>query len=702
LFFAFVLVLGTVWGGCLGAFVWILQDTKSTIQALETYRPKVNSKIFSAPPESQLLGEISSADEQRQLVSLSEIPLYLQRAVIATEDDTFYEHKGVSPKGIGSALLYTLRTGRTRGGSTITQQVVRNVHPLGVTQERTLKRKLREAVTALKVEHDFTKDEILELYLNLIFFGGRANGVQAAAHQYFGKDCWDLTLAQAATLAGLLRAPNTNDPRRNPDNARQRRNIVLQQMLDNVFITREQYDDAVGESIENALTAAEKRETLGAEGMAAWGPNRFQAPYFVEDVRRFILDQFGKNEVFGEGLEIHTTLDMRLQQAAEETLLKALQDFDDKKLDALKKAGKQNEFVPVTGALVCIDNRPGYKGFIRAMVGGRDFDKEKFNDATQARRQPGSSVKPFVWTVAIANGLTPSTMLVDEPYQRVDPWGNVWEPKNFTPEYQGPITLRNALQKSINIISVKLVERFGMPQVRTVMQRAGIRTPIENAVGLTIALGTPEVTVLDHCVAYSTFANGGVRYDPVMITEIRNRDGITLYDYRITAKKDQAIPPNVAYVMTHLMEGVCQFGTAANTQEKWAKAHPGRPRAGKTGTTNESRNAWFCGFTPDYTCVVWVGYKDNRSLGHGKEFTGGRLANPIWTDFMIAAEEGLPVRKFEQPDGVAVFAVNRETGLAGGPFEEAFLMGSAPPTEMQPLEPATAVAQTDTRLLELF
>lgn len=698
LFFGFILVCGVVWGACLGAFVWVLQDTKNTIQVLETFRPKVGSKVFSA--DGELLGEFSI--EQRQLVSLSEIPLHVQKAFLATEDDEFYEHKGVRPLAIVNAAVGALKGGRLRGASTITQQVVRTIEPLQVGQERTLKRKLREAVIAFQVERDFTKDEILELYLNQIFLGVSAHGVESAAQQYFGRHIWEVTLGEAALLAGLTRAPNRNEPFKYPENARQRRDIVLQQMIGNQFITPEEYDQAIRESVEASVITPEEREQLEKEGKGMWAPNKFKAPYFVEEIRQSILAQTDKAEVFQEGLEIHTTLDMRLQRAAEEILLKGLDEFDAKKLQALKREGKENEFVPVSGGLVCIDNRPGYKGHIRAMVGGRDFEKEKYNTATQARRQPGSSIKPFVWATAIANGMTPSSIIVDEPYVRVDPWGNVWRPKNFGGEYQGPITLRNALAKSINIVSVKLVERLTMPAVRLCLERCGIRTPIDNSVGLTIALGSPEVTVLDHCVAYSCFANGGVRYDPILITEIKNRDGIAMPELTKPQRREEAVRPGVAYVMTYLLEGVCKFGTGANTQAQWEKAQPGRPRAGKTGTTNESRNAWFCGFTTNYTCVVWIGYRDNRSLGHGKEYTGGRLANPIWTDFMIVAEDDLPVRDFEMPDGVTFCQVDRSTGLAGGSFKEAFLKGSGPPTVMASPTISPGTEEQDTRLLELF
>lgn len=692
LFMLMMLVPAAICGGGLGAFVSILQDSKHTIQALEEFRPAIGSKVYSA--DEELLGEF--AMQKCQVVSLHEVPLYLQKAFIATEDDKFYEHKGVRPLAIVNGLLYGLQRGRMRGGSTISQQVVRIVEPLGIGQDRDLGRKLREAITALQVERDFTKDEILELYLNLVFLGVSANGVQAASQQYYAKDCWDISLGEAALLAGLPRAPNPNQPFRSPENARERRNIVLKQMLDNQFITQEQYEAAVAESVEESVITPEERAKLAAEGKGIWTPDKYKAPYFVEEIRQFIYSQKNKEEVLYEGLEIHTTVDMRLQQAAEDVLLGALDDFDAKKLAALKKQGKENEFVPVTGALICLDNRAGYKGFVRAMVGGRNFETEKFNCATQALRQPGSSIKPFVWAAAIANGWTPSTIEVDAPYVRVDPWGNRWSPKNFSGDFAGPVTLRVALEKSINIVSVKLVEKLTMPLVRSYLQRAGITTPINNAVGLTIALGTPEVKVIDHCVAYSTFANLGVKYPPILITEIKNRDGITVYDYRSDVKErpEQAMDPNAAFVMTYLMKGVAEYGTGARSKAL------GRPRAGKTGTANESRDVWFCGFTPHYTCVVWMGYADHRPLGRGKDYTGGRLACPVWTEFMKVAEEGLPVRDFDPPEGIDWYDVDKTTGVLGGSFREAFLKGTAPPAEVYvPMEEAQ-FEEEGTALLE--
>jgi penicillin-binding protein 1A len=704
IFFFLMLVVGSLFGAGLGVFVWILEDAKTTIATLEEFRPKVGSKVYSS--DGELLGEFSV--EQRQAIPLGEIPLHVQKAFVATEDDKFYVHKGVRPDAIANAALYTLRTRRTRGGSTITQQISRNVESLNVGQARTLWRKAREAIVALQIEREFSKDEILELYLNQIFLGISARGVEAASRQYYDKHCADLTLGEAATLAGLTRAPNAQEPIHNPENALTRRDIVLGQMLDNGFISQEEYDTALLEDLDASVVTPEEREQRAAEGKGLWAPNKFDAPYFVEEIREFILNEYGMKEVFQEGLEIHTTLDMRMQRAAEKALLTALDTFDEKKLAYLKKRNKEDEFVPVSGGLLCIDNRAGYKGYVRAMVGGRDFATQKYNTVTQAMRQPGSSVKPFVWAAAIASGMSPSTVIIDEPFERLDALGRAWRPKNFGGTFNGPMPIRHALEKSVNIVAVKLVEQVGPTLIASYLRKCGISTPIDPASGLTIALGTPTVRLIDHAVAYSCFPNGGVRYDPQLITTIRNRDGMILYKGEDFSRNEQVLDPKVAYVVTHMLEGVCEPDFTFRSERYptgfyptgWATHTIERPRGGKTGTTNSSRDAWFAGFTADFTCLVWVGYRDNRVLGSGRNYTGGRLACPIWTEFMTAAHEGLPPREFDEPrTGIDFFDIDRLTGVLGGDYEEAYIEGTVPPTEWVDYDP-TATDLMDEQLLE--
>ncbi|HOK90772.1 MAG TPA: PBP1A family penicillin-binding protein [Candidatus Hydrogenedentes bacterium] len=680
LFMALMLTAGALWGAALGGFLWMVDHTTSRVsQAFADFRPKVGSRVYSSDGEE--LGEFTL--EARRLVRLSEIPLHVQKAVLATEDARFYAHRGVRIDALFSALRDFLVSGQTRGASTITMQVVRNVEPLEVGQERTIFRKLREMVVALQIERQFTKDEILELYLNQVFLGISAHGVDAAARQYFGVGVEDLTIGEAATIAGLLRSPNRNNPITNLKNALARRNIVLDQMFEEGFITAEERDKAKAEDLEAQVNARFEKAARLASGNVA----QFQAPYFSEEVRQFLMERFGRDEVFQEGLQIQTTIDMRLQRVAERVLKEALDAFDEKQRKRLEKEGKLDEFMPVSGALVCLDNRSPWEGYVRAMVGGRDFTREKYNTATQARRQPGSSIKPFIWAAAIGNGFTPSSIVVDAPYYRPLPGGRVWAPKNFGGTFSGPIPIRHALEKSVNIVSIKLAEAVGVPVVRSLLERCGIPTDVE---GLAIALGAGEVRPLDHCAAYAVFPLGGQRYEPVFVTEVRDRDGLARLDTRDRRAPVPAMDPRVAYVTLHMMEGVCQPGDGFYPTG-WRASALKRPVAGKTGTTNDSRDAWFCGFTRQYTTVVWVGYRDNRPLGRGADYTGGRLACPIWVEFMSEAHEGLPVEDFEVPPGVTFYKINRMTGTLGGSYEEAFLAGTRPPEYVPPPPPEEPV-----------
>lgn len=690
LFFFIMLVMGGAWGAGLGVFVWVLEDAKTTIEALEEFRPNIGSKVYSS--DGVLLGQFTI--EERQLVPLNEMPLHLIKAFVATEDHSFYEHKGVRPDAILNAAFQGIQSGHFRGASTITQQVVRNIEDLSVGSEVTLERKIREAITALQVEREFTKDEILELYLNQIFLGISAYGVEAASQQYFGKSCRELTIAESATMAGLTRAPNANEPIHNPVNAKTRRDIVLAQMLDpeNAFITEEEYRAALAEDLDASVITPEERLERDKAGNGDWTSSKFKAPYFVEDVRKFIYAQFNKEEVLEQGMEINTTIDMHMQKAAEIALLQALERFDEKKLAWLTKSGREDEFVPVTGALVCMDNREGYKGFVRAMVGGRDFDTGKFNNATQAKRLIGSSIKPFVWAAAVTSGMTPSTVINDAPFVRVNSAGKVWAPKNFDGKFHGPMPIRQALERSINIVAIKLVEQMGVPYVRSFLESCGIQADSQH--GLPIALGTPNVTVMEMCAAYSTFANGGKRYSPILITDINDRDGHTRYDYTEFAQVTDAMAPDVAYVVNHMLQGVATPFPGGYSPTAARTVAIGRPRGGKTGTTNDSRDAWFAGFTPEFTCVVWIGYADNRPLGEGREFTGGHQAAPVWIEFIKAAEEGMPVKDFVVPDNIEFFDIDRASGALGGKYKEAYIKGNGPKAYTPPVESAVPGTET--------
>lgn len=694
-FFLFIAMVGSAFGAGLGVFAFQMERAKAQIATLDQFRPRIGSKVY-ADGGATKLGEYNV--ENRQLVRLSEIPLIVQKAVVAGEDALFYDHKGVRPDAMINTVRYIAQTGRVRGGSTITMQLVRNAEEAtGISKERTASRKLREMIAALQVEREFTKDEILELYLNQVFFGGSAHGIEAAANQYFAKSCKDLTLTEAATLAGILPSPNAFRPDLHPNAALVRRNLVLDRMLEHGFIAQDECNRALARPIEEDALTPEERAARLAENHDLIVPNEFDAPYFVREMKvRALRDgHFDDDTLLESGYEIITTLDMRLQREAEKALFEQLKKFDEIKLKALQRAGREEEFVPVQGALVCMDNRDKFKGYVRALVGGRDWDVEQYNMATQALRQPGSSVKPFVFATALEFGrdkfISPATIRVDEPtnFERA---GVPYVPQNFSGSFSGPVTLRYALEKSINVVTVKLVREFGIDNVKATIERCFPEVSVRSDVGFTIGLGTNEVTVLGQCAAYAAIASGGMYTKPIFIESIKDRDGIERY--RAEPENKRVLSEDVSYVLRHMLIGAATWGTGARSGAL------NRPRGGKTGTTNDARDVWFCGFTPEYTCVVWIGYKDNRSLGRGENYTGGRQAVPVWTNFMIAALEGEPVRDFEVPEGkVEWHTVQRMTSRGAQNFKEAFVPGTY--REYQPTpESQSGIGPSDIEAIE--
>lgn len=698
LFFLIMVVVGACFGAGLGLFAYQMEKAKAQIAALDQFRPRIGSKVY-ADEGSVLLGEYNV--ENRQLVRLTEIPLIVQKAVVAGEDALFYQHKGVRPDAMFNTVRYIAQTGRIRGGSTITMQLVRNAEEVtGVSKEQTPARKAREMVAALQVEREFTKDEILELYLNQVFFGGSAHGIEAAAQQYFAKSCKEIDLKEAATLAGILPSPNAFRPDLHPEAAQVRRNLVLDRMLEHGFITQPEYDEARATPVRSyVLTPQQRAEEIEKADSKVRQPNEFLAPYFVREmkVRALRSKAFEDETLLESGDEIITTLDMRLQKAAEKALFEQLAKFDEIKLKQLQRAGREEEFVPVQGALVCMDNRDEYKGYVRALVGGRDWDVEQYNMATQALRQPGSSVKPFVFATALEYGrdkfISPATIRVDEPFVHVVGTTR-WAPQNFSGSFSGPVTLRYALEKSINVVTVKLVKEFGFQNVKSTIEKCFPGVTVRNDTGLTVGLGTHEVTVLDQCAAYAAIACGGEYSPPIFIESIKNRDGIERYHCEI--ERQQVLSKDVAYVIRYMLQGVAQYGTGA------ASAKLGRPRGGKTGTTNSARDLWYCGFTPEYTCIVWLGYKDNRSLGSGQNYTGGRQAVPVWTNFMIEALEGEPIQDFKVDEGVIEWHnVSRQSskGQQGG-FKEMFLKGTYREYEPTPESETPDIGPSDIEAID--
>ncbi len=562
----------------------------------------VTSKVYDI--NGKLITEFFQ--ENRTPVTLSEIPPNLINAIIAIEDNNFYEHHGISFRGIFRAMFENIKeSGRIfqgQGGSTITQQLAVNTF---LTREETLSRKIKDALLALQIERTFTKDEILEMYLNIIYFGHGAYGVVSAANLYYDKPISDLTLAESALIAGIPRRPYFYSPFINLEAALKRKNIILKRMFDLGYITENEYLSAREEEI----VFTHNSDSLEI------------APHFSSYIRTILLEKYGVNMVFKGGLKIYTTLDLDIQKKAKEAFLKSERE----------------------GALIAIE--PG-TGYIKAMVGGKNYEESEFNRATQAYRQPGSAFKTFIYLSAIEKGISPSLIIEDSPVV----YENGWAPKNYEEEFRGPVTLREAFEDSINVVGVKLLERIGVRNVIRDAQRAGIISTLRP--DLSLALGTSEVTPLEMASAYSTIANMGIHSEPMAIIKVEDYNGKILEQN--SPVKRQVFSEEVCYTMIKLMEGVIIRGTATN-------ASLGRPAAGKTGTTDDFTDAWFVGFTPDLVCAVYVGNDDRKTLGN--RLTGAVLAAPIWRDFMSGALQDKPIANFSQPINIVEIQVCAKTGL---------------------------------------
>jgi len=528
--------------------------------------------------------------ERRTFIPHYRIPDHVKRAFIAIEDARFYSHPGVDLIGIIRALYHDIMTGSiTQGGSTITQQLAKM---LFLRPERSIKRKLKEAALSIQIEKRYTKDEILGLYLNQAYFGTRAYGIEAASQTYFGKSVNELSIAEAALLASLPKAPSLYSPFKNPERARERRSTVLRQMLNHRFISRAEYESAEKEPLPEIPHF-----------------RKYEAPYFIE-VLRHELEARYNNELYTSGYRIYSTIDYRMQKAAEEAVTNGIASVEKR----VKKG--------VQAALVAMDIRTGG---VKAMVGGSDFWKNQFNRATQALRQPGSAFKPFVYLAAIESGMTAGDVILDAPisFKGARP-GQLWTPKNYDGEYHGLVTLKTALAKSLNAATVRLADRVGVDSIIETAQRLGIRSKLQPY--LPIALGASDVTLMDMVSAYGTFATG--RYvRPVLYERVLNREGIPVEETRPEAA--EVISQREAEEMRLLLRAVVEEGTAQRAKELK------RTLYGKTGTTNEYTDAWFIGFDDRLIVGVWVGRDDHKPIGV-KE-TGARAALPIWIEFMKKA-----------------------------------------------------------------
>ncbi len=651
----------------IGSILWLSRDLPSP-SLLESIEPTIGTVVYDR--NGEVLHEFYR--ENRVIIGLDEMSPYFVDAIIATEDRDFREHWGVDVFGILRAAGRNLRAGRVvQGASTITQQLARD---LFLTQEVTLARKLKEALLALRIEQTYSKDRIIELYLNQIYFGDGAYGVEAAARSILGKDASDLTLADAALLAGLPKNPGGYSPRRHPDRALKRRALVLSMMVESGAV--DPLEATAAET--TALHVVERSDETGL------------GAYFVENVRREVIGKYGAEALFSGGLRIYTTLDSHLQEVAEQKLeerfsaLETDYDFpvkrgDEYVLDTL-------DFIPyVQGALVAVDVQ---SGGILAMVGGRDFADSPFNRATQAPRQPGSGFKPFVYTAAIEAGYSPADTIMDAPIlipgagtplklEGTDPpieESTDWMPENYERDFNGTIPLRFALKKSINIPAVKMAMLVGPRAVADRAEEMGISTPLSPVYSL--ALGSAEVKLIDMVKAYGVLANQGIRLEPYGIERIEDRNGRVLEMHSTVSH--EVLSPQTAYVVTNMLESVLSNGGTGWAARAWGFD---RPAAGKTGTTNDCTDAWFVGFTPRIACGVWGGFDDRQPLG--LKMTGARVALPVWTEFMKAAHENLPREQFAVPPGIVRRAVCEKTGLLateGCPevVEEVFIQGNEP------------------------
>jgi penicillin-binding protein 1A len=563
---------------------------------IASYKPTEATKIISY--DGVILAQVY--EENRETVSIADIPKDLQNATVAVEDSRFYNHLGIDFIGICRALVTNLKSGHmAQGGSTLTQQLARNIY---LTREKKLSRKLQEVVLAIELERNFTKEQILELYLNQVYYGSGAYGVQTAAKIYFGKNVKDLDLAECALIAGLPQKPSGYSPYEDTDAAVRRRNTVLGRMARLHYITREQCREAQAESVHLV-------------GLKPSGIQKYKAPWFVTYVIRELTDKYGADLIYRGGLRIYTTLNYGMQEAAENALR-----------GAVSGAKRQNVS---QGALICIEPSTGY---IKAMVGGAnpDFSKDQYNRVTQARRQPGSSFKAFVYTAAIDNGYDANYKLSNAKITYKGYGESGWTPRNYNGKYGGTYTIKQAVAQSINVCAVRMAEKVGIDQVIQYARALGVKSPLSR--NLALALGCSGVTPMEMASAYGVFAADGVRAEPMCVVRITesdgDRDGSIIEENRPVTR--QVLSPQTAEIMNDVFRGVVTSrGGTGQRAASVKNAH------GKTGTTSDDRDAWFVGYTPELSCAVWVGNDDFRKKMNA--VWGGNVCAPAWTEFMQKA-----------------------------------------------------------------
>ena len=613
-------LFGIIFGSMAGFFIALTKDLPQ-IRNLESFKPSSVTRIYSA--DEVLLAEFFL--EKRDPVPIKMIPENLKKALIVTEDRSFYQHSGIDLKGILRAIFRDIKAGKfVEGASTITQQLSKT---LFLKPRKTLLRKAKEAFLSFQIERRYTKDEILELYLNQVYFGSGAYGVESAARIYFGKPVSDLDLSECALLAGLPKSPSRYSPLIDKDLALKRRNIVLKQMKDTKAITE----------------AAFKRAKEAPLILAKQDKTRVKAPYFIDYIKFFLENTIGSSRLYKGGLSVVTTLDFKLQKAAEFAA--------EKELSALEHRMKQ-QFIKNPAPQCALVSLDALSGGILAMVGGRDYLKTPFNRATIARRQPGSAFKPIVYAYAIEQGFSQNKIILDAPVVfRTGNRKKEWQPNNFSEDYKGEMTLRTALALSKNIPAVRLIEMLGPSSVAGFAHALGIKSPLYP--NLSLSLGTSGVKLINLTAAYSVFPNKGKLIEPYGVMEVVDGNGRLVW--RVKPNKKAVISRESAAVITDMLRSVIQDGTG-----KKAKTIQ-RPIAGKTGTTNEYKDALFIGFSPSITTGVWVGQDTFTTIGKGE--TGARAALPIWIEFMKRALHNRPIRYFDIPDDVVKVRIDPITGL---------------------------------------
>ncbi len=672
-----LLVFGFLLGLAYGSWTRVCAGRACpSIAILDEYRPQMASKVYAM--DDRLITELGY--ERRTVIPLQEMPLYLRQAFVAIEDKRFYEHHGIDYSRVLGAMWANLRArSMAQGFSTITMQLARNVFPDRLSREKTLVRKLREARIALELEKTYSKDRILELYLNQIPLGNGANGVESAAQRYFGKSVRDLTIPEAALLAALPKGPALYNPRRHPARAVERRNLVIDFMREQGYLTAAQAEEA--EAYPLTLSA---RQDYGDV-----------APYFVEWIREQLDAKFGR-DLYEKGYRIYTTLDLDMQQAAERTLEAQLEAVEDGAFGRFPhktyaqymtansgaEAEEQNSTPYLQGAMVAMDTT----GAVRAMVGGRDFDDSKFNRATQAERQPGSTFKLFVYSAAIRAGHLPEELLPDSAISLPMSDGTIWEPHNFEEEdSKGLITLRRALALSINLVAIRLGMELGVDAVVDEAHRYGISTQVPAVPSMFI--GSASVIPLELVSAYTVPATLGVRAWPFAVVRVEDADGKVLWQQQ--PRRERVMSTDQSYVLNDMLRDVVRYGTGAGAVKR---SGFDLPAGGKSGTTNDYTDVWFVGYTHELVAGFWMGFDNPQTIKNNAQ--GGLLVAPAWANFMKEVYERRPsAGDWVRPTGVVQREIDVTSGKLATPYcppavrRWVVFAPNAVPTEFCPLHP---------------